>query len=422
MQETALGVYLPRGINVPESHRCAKTLENTTAAGESRMRLRFVAFALIVVGLFAASAGAADQAAPLPPDPENTLYLDLTYGRVVIRLRPDLAPNHVERIKHLVRGGLYDGLAFHRVIDHFMAQTGDPSGNSTGNTGRTLKAEFTRTPHGRGTVSMARGSNKNSADSEWFIVFDDSARAQLDGQYTVWGQVTSGMEFVDMIKKGDTRKDGHVADPDRVVSLQLASDADSTVKAPPGEVLKTSAGATAARNFSGTEFRCVALERGLGVTPHATLARLWTHGFLAGRFKAQNALTIGDTAEGDLDAALSETCAMYPGALLFAAANQKLAAAPRPLPIKTVAFATDAYTCKDYTAARGGANKEQADVADLWAFAFVQGYKSLAQPDVQITFDGRTKILAAIAPACTKNPTMSFLELTGILAAKVKIK
>lgn len=155
-------------------------------------------------------------------DKENTLYLDLDYGRVVIEMLPEVAPNHVKRIKELTREGFYDGLKFHRVIDGFMAQTGDPFGNGTGGSGTKLKAEFNSTPHVRGTVSMARAQNPDSADSQFFICFDDARF--LDGQYTVWGKVTSGMEYVDMIKKGDERMNGTVNNPDIIVKMQVAAD------------------------------------------------------------------------------------------------------------------------------------------------------------------------------------------------------
>ena len=157
-------------------------------------------------------------------DPENTLYLDLEGGRVVITLRPDLAPNHVARIKELTRQGFYDGLKFHRVIDGFMAQTGDPRGNGTGGSGQNLKAEFSNEPHVRGTLSMARAMNPDSADSQFFIMF--ATAPHLDGQYTVWGKVTSGMEFVDQIKKGSQANNGSVTDPDIIVRMQVAADVD----------------------------------------------------------------------------------------------------------------------------------------------------------------------------------------------------
>jgi len=156
-------------------------------------------------------------------DPENTLYLDLKDGRVVIELRPDLAPNHVARIKELTRQGFYDGVVFHRVIDGFMAQTGDPTGTGTGGSGKKLKAEFNKEPHVRGTLSMARAMDPNSADSQFFICF--AAAPFLDGQYTVWGKVTQGMEFVDNIKKGSQARNGQVTDPDKIVKMQVAADA-----------------------------------------------------------------------------------------------------------------------------------------------------------------------------------------------------
>ena len=156
-------------------------------------------------------------------DLEITLYLDLQDGRVVIELRPDLAPKHVARIKELARKGFYDGIVFHRVIDGFMAQTGDPRGDGTGGSGQKLDAEFSREKHVRGTTSMARAQNPNSADSQFFIMFAPSTH--LDGQYTVWGKVTQGMEFVDMIKKGSSAQNGAVSNPDRIIKMQVAADA-----------------------------------------------------------------------------------------------------------------------------------------------------------------------------------------------------
>ncbi|HEY9568395.1 MAG TPA: peptidylprolyl isomerase [Thalassobaculum sp.] len=157
-------------------------------------------------------------------DLENTLYLELKDGRVTIALRPDLAPNHVARIKELVREGFYDGVKFHRVIEGFMAQTGDPRGDGTGGSGQKLDAEFNDEPHVRGTCSMARAQNPNSADSQFFICFDDARF--LDGQYTVWGAVTEGMEHVDAIKRGSQSQNGTVKDPDKIVSIRVAADAD----------------------------------------------------------------------------------------------------------------------------------------------------------------------------------------------------
>ena len=157
-------------------------------------------------------------------DKENTLYLDLKDGRVVIEMLPNAAPKHVARIKELVRQGFYDGIVFHRVIDGFMAQTGDPTGTGMGGSGKKLPAEFNSEPHVRGTASMARAMDPNSADSQFFICFADARF--LDRQYTVWGKVTSGMEFVDKIKKGDSRQNGTVTNPDKIVKMQVAADAE----------------------------------------------------------------------------------------------------------------------------------------------------------------------------------------------------
>lgn len=152
---------------------------------------------------------------------ENTLYLDLKDGRVTINMRPDLAPNHVARMKELVREGFYDGIVFHRVIEGFMAQTGDPTGTGTSGSGKNLDAEFSLENHKRGIVSMARAQHPDSADSQFFIVFDDASF--LDNQYTVWGEVTEGMEFVDMIKKGAPGS-GAVDNPDKIIKMQMAAD------------------------------------------------------------------------------------------------------------------------------------------------------------------------------------------------------
>ncbi len=155
-------------------------------------------------------------------DLENILYIDLTYGRVVIEMLPKIAPKHVERIKTLTRQKFYDGIVFHRVIDGFMAQTGDPTGTGMGGSKMPdIKAEFSDEPHIRGAVSMARASDPNSANSQFFIVTSDSRF--LDGQYSVWGRVISGMEFVDKIKKGANR-DGKVVGPDGMVKVRVASD------------------------------------------------------------------------------------------------------------------------------------------------------------------------------------------------------
>jgi len=157
-------------------------------------------------------------------DPQNTVYLDTKDGRVVIRLRPDLAPKHVEQIKALTKRGFYDGVVFHRVIEGFMAQTGDPTGTGMGKSDLpNIPAEFSRTPFKRGTVGMARASDPNSANSQFFICFDDASF--LNGQYTVVGEVVSGMDVVDKIKKGDKAANGQVRNPDKIVKMQLAVDA-----------------------------------------------------------------------------------------------------------------------------------------------------------------------------------------------------
>ena len=152
---------------------------------------------------------------------ENTLVMELKDGTVIINMLPELAPNHVARIKELVRSGFYDGLLFHRVIDGFMAQTGDPRGDGTGGSGKNLAAEFSDEPHVRGVLSMARAQDPNSADSQFFIVFEDSS--WLDGQYTVWGRVKEGIEFVDLIKRGDGQN-GQVNNPDKIISMKILSD------------------------------------------------------------------------------------------------------------------------------------------------------------------------------------------------------
>jgi peptidylprolyl isomerase len=156
-------------------------------------------------------------------DLENTLYLDVPAGRVVIEMLPELAPNHVARIKELVREGFYDGVAFHRVIAGFMVQTGCPRGDGTSGSGKKLKAEFSKERHVRGICSMARTSDPNSADSQFFIMLD--ASSHLDRQYSVWGRTVSGMEHIDAIKKGAPGS-GAVSNPDRIVKLQVAADAE----------------------------------------------------------------------------------------------------------------------------------------------------------------------------------------------------
>lgn len=155
---------------------------------------------------------------------EDTLVMELPAGRVLIALRPDLAPNHVARVKELVRAGFYDGLPFHRVIDGFMAQTGCPQGTGTGGSGKKLKAEFSDASFTRGTVGAARSQHPDSADSQWFICFDDAS--WLNGQYTVWGEVTEGMDAVDALRKAPPgERSGRVVNPDKIVSIKVQADA-----------------------------------------------------------------------------------------------------------------------------------------------------------------------------------------------------
>ncbi|MFG1298858.1 peptidylprolyl isomerase [Xanthobacter sp. V3C-3] len=179
----------------------------------------------LVAAALLAFAFALPAAAQTKPDPQNTLYLETPYGRVVIQLRPDLAPQHVERLKTLTREGYYNNVPFHRVIDGFMAQTGDGQfGNGTGGSKYpNLPAEFSSVPFKRGVVGMARASSPNSANSQFFIMFDETP--SLNGQYTVVGQVVSGMEFVDKIKKGPSSANGAVSNPDKIVKMQVAADA-----------------------------------------------------------------------------------------------------------------------------------------------------------------------------------------------------
>ena len=154
-------------------------------------------------------------------DLTNIVYLELKDGRVVIEMKPDQAPKHVKRIKELINEKFYAGLVFHRVIDGFMAQTGDPQGNGTGGSGQNIPAEFNSLPHIRGTVSMARAQDPDSADSQFFICFKESSF--LNGQYTAWGQVIEGMEFLDKIKKG-SGDNGMVDNPDKIISMSLAKE------------------------------------------------------------------------------------------------------------------------------------------------------------------------------------------------------
>ncbi len=176
--------------------------------------------AALTAGFLLLSAPALGQTA----DPESTLVMELESGPVTIALRPDLAPNHVERLKTLARQGFYDGVVFHRVIEGFMAQTGDPTGTGTGGSDLPdLAAEFTDTPFTRGVIGMARSQSQDSANSQFFIMYGDAPA--LNGQYTALGEVVDGMEAVDAIKKGPPEQNGMVQDPDRIVSMKVAADA-----------------------------------------------------------------------------------------------------------------------------------------------------------------------------------------------------
>ena len=174
------------------------------------MRLVLMPLFVAISFMFAGATAAMDK--------ENTLYIDLKDGRVVIEMLPNLAPNHVKQIKKLAREGKYDGVPFHRVIEGFMAQTGCPQGTGTGGSGKKLKAEFNKEPHVRGTTSMARAASPDSGDSQFFICFGDATF--LDNQYTAWGNVVEGMENVDKIKRGEP-----VANPDKILKASIAADA-----------------------------------------------------------------------------------------------------------------------------------------------------------------------------------------------------
>ena len=183
----------------------------------SVMRLLSLLLGSLIL-MTAATANAQPAATPAALDPENTLNIQLKDGTVVIQLLPEVAPNHVARIKELTRKGFYNGIVFHRVIDGFMAQTGDPTGSGMGGSDLPdLNAEFNKTNFGRGAVGAARSQSPNSANSQFFICFSDCSF--LNGQYTVWGQVVSGMEFVDKIKRGEPPQD-----PDKMIKVNIAAD------------------------------------------------------------------------------------------------------------------------------------------------------------------------------------------------------
>jgi peptidylprolyl isomerase len=206
---------MSRGMNRRAAHRPTPAREATR--GPTTV-MRTFSKLLLTIGLIMTLTEAAQAG-----DPENTLIMELEHGTVVIEMLPDVAPKHVARIKELTREGFYDGVVFHRVMDGFMAQTGDPTGTGTGGSGQNIEAEFSSVPFERGTVGMARAQNPNSGDSQFFIMFADGSF--LNGQYTVWGRVVEGMEAVDQIKKAPAgRQSGMVDDPDHVVSMKVQAD------------------------------------------------------------------------------------------------------------------------------------------------------------------------------------------------------
>ena len=175
---------------------------------------------LLIVGL---SMTLATNGAEAAPDPENVLVMELAHGAVIIEMLPEVAPRHVARIRELTRQGFYDGIVFHRVMAGFMAQTGDPTGTGRGGSGQNIEAEFNAERFVRGVVGMARSSDPDSADSQFFITFDDAQF--LNGQYTVWGRVIEGMEAVDRIKKAPAgRQSGAVDDPDKIIRMRVQAD------------------------------------------------------------------------------------------------------------------------------------------------------------------------------------------------------
>jgi peptidylprolyl isomerase len=191
----------------------------------SRRPLLAAAATLAVATPLGATMSDPADAAGVKLDPNNTVYMDIPEGRVVIQLRPDLAPKHVARVKELCGMHFYDGTPFHRVIDGFMAQGGDPTGTGTGGSPLpNVPAEFSRTAHFlTGTVGAARSGDPNSANSQFFIMF--APNPGLDGQYTIWGRVIEGMQYVNKIKRG-TGPNGTVTDPDRIIKMRLAADED----------------------------------------------------------------------------------------------------------------------------------------------------------------------------------------------------
>lgn len=190
-------------------------------------------FILALMGFLVLAVPALAQVTAMPDeDPDNVLVVQLKDGPVIIRMRPELAPNHVKRIKELARQGFYDGVPFHRVIPGSIAQTGDPTGTGAGGSGQHIKAEFSNEPHLRGTVSMARADDVDSADSQWFICLKPSP--DFNRRYTIWGKVIRGMEFVNHIETGDPES-GHVSNPDHIVSVRVEGDPPRPVAEAPAK-------------------------------------------------------------------------------------------------------------------------------------------------------------------------------------------
>lgn len=183
-----------------------------------------------ILGALSMTTAHAADTSPAVKDPENTLHLYLKDGVVTIQLFPNVAPKHVERVKELTREGYYNGKLWHRVIDGFMAQTGSPRGDGIGGSSKPdLKAEFNEMSHVRGVVSMARTNMPDTANAQFFIVLKSSSF--LDGQYTAFGQVIDGMQYVDSIKKGDPRDNGSVTDPDKIVKMTVVADEEKAAGA-----------------------------------------------------------------------------------------------------------------------------------------------------------------------------------------------
>jgi peptidylprolyl isomerase len=386
---------------------------------------------IVLIGLLIAAPSFAQTDTAL--DPQNTIYLDLSYGRVVIKLHPELAPNTVARFKELARQGFYDGLKWHRVIAGFMAQTGDPRGDGTGGSGVLQKAEFNRAHHGRGAVSMARAQSPDSADSQFFIVLADSGF--LDGQYTIFGEVVSGMEFVDQIKKGDPGQNGTVANPDIIKRLKVAADPDNMPKVKPTAV-PTMTGVTPtavptakmAADFDGSKFTCKKYVDGLNDTAskgmQASLGHLWIEGFLAGYYKANGALSFdGNPAvAAGLDTALAQSCKSFPDASLRGVTLQVIAKESRPLPAAIDAgFAPSTYTCAKYADTKAS-DPAAAEFVSLWGYAFIQGYKNATQAEMVITPDNRGALIGVMTRQCGANRDMTFADVIAQIADKVKLK